>query len=308
MSGTELLAARIDTLGFSGLDEAALRARFATRPGMELWDGGDSFIRYRRAGLEPGADVPSLFILPDGPATIESYDAFIDALGDRFAIVIAEIPGFGYSYARKAEALRFEDSAAILARLVEELALPNCVLVGPCVQGLIAMRMAELAGDGVAGLIVAQTGDFEQQRVWGAERLDAAGVLRKPFAGQVMFREGRIPAAVDWWLGFCGGKRTPPALKDTAREVFSGDACYALASQMQLWLAGDSPGLPQPACPAAVIWGLADKSHRHTDKRSIVAGLPDAAYTEREDLAHFPDLEDPELISQTALALLGRTN
>jgi pimeloyl-ACP methyl ester carboxylesterase len=61
-----------------------------------------------------------------------------------------------------------------------------------------------------------------------------------------------------------------------------------------------------PSVPTAVIWGLEDKSHANTDRRSILRFAPNASYEEIDDLGHFPDLENPELIAQTALRLLDQ--
>ena len=296
----------LDTLAFSGLDEAEMRRRaLSSRAGLDLFEHELSFIRRRLAGRDRSK--PSLIVLPDGPATIESYDAFVEQLSDRFNIALIEMPGFGFSFARHPDALDFEQSAQIVAAAIRDLDMPKAVLVGACVQGLIAARVAEIVPDHLAGLIIAQTADFAAERVWSGEVLDAQGNLARPFEGQVSFRLARERATVDWWAAFVAGPKLPlEAFQKEARSVLRCGCSNALASLMQKWNALDPLPEFRPQVPAAIIWGLADKSHTATDRRTVLRYAPDATYIERDDIGHFPDLEAPELIADTAADLLSR--
>jgi pimeloyl-ACP methyl ester carboxylesterase len=298
----------LDTLAFSGLSEAEMRQRaLASRPDCDLWEDERSFIR-RRVVKGP-KDSPSLVFMPDGPAMLESYDALIETLKDRFTIAILEIPGFGFSYPKKPEAMGFEDSAQILAAALQDLNLHQVILVGPCVQGLIALRMSEIMGDALAGLIVAQTGDFEAARAWSTKALDKTGLLQTPFHGQIGFRLSREGATIDWWMPYAAGPKFDLATQQaTARDVQHAGCCYGLASQMQLWMGTDANIQMTATVPTAILWGMADKSHAKTDHRSILSYAQDADYQEHADLGHFVDLEDPELIASAALRLLQPTS
>lgn len=294
----------LDTLSFSGLDEAEMRRRaLASRDGIDLFEHELSFIR--RRVIRTDDSIPSLILLPDGPATLESYDAFIEILSDRFNIAILEIPGFGFSYARAPQAMGFESTCQILAEAIADLALPKAVLIGPCVQGLIAARISELIPDQLSGLIIAQTADFEGEITWSQSGIDAHGNLAKPFEGQISFRLARERATVDWWAAHVAGPRLPlEDFQEEARKVLRCGCSYALASQIQKF--GELDPLPEfaPPTPTAIIWGEADQSHIATNKESIRRYAPDADYILRADLGHFPDLEDPELIAQSATKLL----
>lgn len=291
----------LDTLAFAPFPPHELFARAETREGVDLFEHELGFIRRRVTGRDSGK--PSLCVFPDGPATLESYDDFIAALRERFNIVILEIPGFGFSYAKRAKALEFEASCGMLADAIADLGLPRLVLVGPCVQALHAARVADLRPDLVDALILAQSGDVEAEREW-AKVLDPQGALAQPYAGQIAFRLTREKATLDWWLPFASGPKTPTEqMRDTALEVQGSGCCYALASQLQDLAAAEI--VLRPSQPAAVVWGLADRSHANTDRMSTLSIAPGAEMIEREDLAHFPDIEDPELIAETALRLLA---
>ncbi|MEM8918148.1 MAG: alpha/beta fold hydrolase [Pseudomonadota bacterium] len=295
----------IDTLPFSGLDpEEMCRRALESRSDIDLFEHELSFVR--RRVIRNAAELPSLIILPDGPATLESYDGFIDALSDRFNIAILEIPGFGFSWAKDTRAMEFETCCQIMAQAIADLDLPQTVLVGPCIQGLIAARIAEILGDQLAGLIIAQTADFAGEVAWTKSGIDTHGNLVKPFEGQVSFRLARERATVDWWAAFVAGPKLPlEEFQEEARKVLRCGCSYALASQIQKF--GAMEELPEfaPQVPTAVIWGLSDQSHQATDKRSVLRYAPDAIYIERDDLGHFPDLEEPELIAEIAEQLVG---
>lgn len=297
----------LDTLPFSGLDEQEMRRRaLASRDDTDLFEHELSFVRRRCPAIKP--ELPSLILLPDGPATVESYDALMEALGDRFNVAVIELPGFGFSYARAAQALEFEDTCTILTLAIADLKLPRAVLVGACIQGLVAARIGELAPELFAGLIVAQTADFEGEMRWASESIDMHGNLAEPFQGQINFRLARERATVDWWSAYVAGPKLPlEDFQTQARKVLKCGCSYALASQIQKWQAMDVVPEPKPGLPSAVIWGTSDKSHAGTDKRSILRYLPDADYVERDDLGHFPDLESPQLIAEIAHALLARS-
>jgi pimeloyl-ACP methyl ester carboxylesterase len=293
----------LDTLAFSGLDEATFKSRaLASREGLELYEHELSYIRHRVIGRDPAK--PTLAILPDGPATIESYDGFIDTLKDRFNIAIIEIPGFGFSFPKAASATGFEASCQILSAALRSLDLPRVILVGPCIQGLFAARIAEIMGDELAGVIIAQTGDFQEEGKWVFAVLSGEA-LAQPFTGQIGFRLNRQKVSINYWIPFAAGPDAPVAmLQDEARKTQHAGCCYALASQVQKLGTETMPDL-NVKIPAAILWGTADKSHATTDKHSVRKYAPNASYAEWDGVGHFLDIEAPEKLAEVALGLLA---
>jgi pimeloyl-ACP methyl ester carboxylesterase len=296
----------LDTLAFSGFDEATFKSRaLASREGLQLFEHELSYIRYRVIGHDPAK--PTLAILPDGPATIESYDGFINTLKDRFNIAILEIPGFGFSFPKTASATGFEAGCQILTAALRTLDLPRMILVGPCIQGLFAARIAEIMGDELAGVIIAQTGDFQEEGKWVFAVLDGEA-LAQPFTGQIGFRLNRQKVSIDYWIPFASGPNAPVAmLQDEARKIQHAGCCYALASQVQKLGTETMPSL-NVKIPAAILWGTADKSHATTDRKSVQKYAPNASYHEWEGIGHFVDIEAPEKLAESAMALLERRN
>lgn len=299
------LAAMLDTFRFSGLDETEFRRRaLSGSEGLSLYEHEDSFIR-RRHVSRAGENRPTLVILPDGPATIESYDTFIDAVLPEADVLLMELPGFGFSFAKRGRAMAFDRTSEILCEALSDMSLSRIVLVGPCVQGLYAAKMAGDRPDLIDALIIAQTGDIPAAKAWGRSSLDRKGLLRKPWIGQWGFRRNRA-VTIDWWLPYAAGPNLPVAAMQTvAREVQGKGCAYALASQTQWFKHLTSSDLPQPSQPTAILWGLQDKSHRQTNRSSALNIQPEAEYSEHDHLGHFVDLEDPDLILRTAQRLLS---
>lgn len=291
----------LDTLAFSGLDEATFKQRaLESRVGLALFDHEDCFIRYCLHGTDKKK--PTLAFLPDAPATIESYDGLICTLEDRVNIAILEIPGFGFSYPKSPQSIEFENSCQILAEVLSTLDLPRVVLVGPCIQGLFAARISEIMGDKLAGVIIAQTGDFEAEGKWIYDVLGGA-TLAVPFEGQIGFRLRREQISVDYWIPFAAGPNAPVAeLQEQARAIQQCGCAYALASQVQKL--ATAPVTITVSIPAAIVWGLADASHVKTDRASVRRYAPLAHYEEWEGIGHFIDIEAPEKIAEIASALL----
>jgi pimeloyl-ACP methyl ester carboxylesterase len=303
----------LDTLLFAGASWADIQAlASAKRPGICWHEHPWSHVRMR-VQMAPGASAsprPTLVLLPDGPASIESYDALLAALGTEFNLVLIEIPGFGYSHPRDPRALEFEALCAITAEAFASLALGPAVWVGPCVQGLVALGVARARPELVRALVVLQTGDWATECHWGGAVLDPKGLLRRPHVGQVGFRLAREAMAVDWWARYAAGPGLDlPAVQQEARQLMRSHCCYALASLSQKWFGREQePDLQVSGMPATVVWGLADASHRTTDaaqRRSVLRYLPQACYVELPGVGHFADLEAVPALRQEVLALLG---
>lgn len=295
----------LDTLAFAGASADEIdRLALAKRPNLRMFEHPLCRVRLRVERRD--SNRPVLVFLPDGPASIESYDALIERLLPHFDLVIIEIPGFGYSHPKAPQALEFEPSVDILAAAYASLKLPPAVWVGPCAGGLMAIGVAKRHPALVRALLVMQTGDWAAEARWGGALLDPKGQLRAPHAGQVMFRLAREKMAVDWWAKFAAGPDLDvEALQREARLLVRQHCCYALASSLQhLCARAVEPDLIV-STPATVVWGLADRSHAGTDRASILRYLPQAQWVELDRVGHFADLEAIEVVQREAAKLIG---
>lgn len=83
-----------------------------SRPGIQLLELDDSYVRIRTAGTGQH----TIVVACDPPNVVENYDAFIGALEADFRVVIFEQPGFGFSYPK----LRFDFTRRGYARILTQ--------------------------------------------------------------------------------------------------------------------------------------------------------------------------------------------
>jgi pimeloyl-ACP methyl ester carboxylesterase len=292
-------------LPFSGLSEHEMKLQaLGSRSGLSLYEHPLSFVRYRKVG--DSAEKPTLTILPDGPSTIENYDDLVLKLEAEFNLILIEVPGLGFSFPKRPEALNFEETSQIVADVVLHLSAPSVVLFGACIQGLFAARVAQIVPDALSGLIIAQTGDVETMQHWICRELDARELYRQPFEGQIHCRHMQEKATISWWPSFAGGPELQlEEYQEKARENKRRGSCYALASMIQKF-DQISPQLDLIGrVPTSILWGAADRSHDASNKKSIRRYAPDANYREIQGLGHFVDLEMPGLLAREVARLLN---
>ncbi len=243
----------IDTLSYSGMGVRDLRANARIgRDGITLFEHDLAFVRFRSVTTAPGK--PTIVVLPDSPATIESYDNFVETVSADYNVVLLEIPGFGFSYPKVPGALGFEETSQIIATAISELPNRDIILVGPCFQGLIAIRVAEIIPNHLRGIIVAQSGDFAAECSWCDSIPDPKQLLRRPFIGQIEFREDRERLAIDWWSSVAAGPLLPlEDFQSVARDVMRRGSCYALATFVQELHSLNPPPALHTSLPAEIM-------------------------------------------------------
>jgi len=273
--------------------EGVLQTRHARRPptspGTKLWDVSGTIIRVRVAG-ERG---PTLVIVPDPPNVIEHYDGLIALLAPERRVVCLEAPGFGFSVPARDFDYSLGRQTMILADVLRRLGLGPYVLAFPCFAGLIAVKLALEHPGFVAGLVLVQTAAWDEELRW-VGRIDARGLLRRPWLGQLVMGFGKRRIARGWYRAALPRDADPAPFVAPALAAFARGACYCLASAFQAVARETEPGLGPVRQPALVVWGEADRTHRRTDKRSILAYAPHADWTAFAEAGHFPDLEQPE--------------
>jgi pimeloyl-ACP methyl ester carboxylesterase len=273
--------------------ETALQARGARRPprpaGVVLFALPQATARVRVAG-DAG---PSVVIVPDPPNVIEHYDRLIDLLAPDLRVVCVEAPGFGFSAPEPGFGFTLAEQTAGMVDLLVRLERGPYVLAFPCFAGLLAVKLARERPDLVSGLVLVQTPSWDEELRW-VQRVDTRRLLRMPYLGQLVMSFGRRAIARSWYRAALPRGADPAAFLEPALAAFEEGACYCLASAFQAALRETAPGLGPVRQPALVVWGGADRTHRRTDKRSILAYVPHADWVEFEGAGHFPDLEQPE--------------
>ena len=293
-------AAWIDDLVLRRAEHLVRSPASLTREGMRFVEVEGAVLRVRTGGR--GSH--TIVFTPDPPNVIEHYDRLFELLAPHARIVCFELPGFGLSFPRGGFDPSLPIGAAIVARLLEHLGTGPCVLALACAAGLLSFSLAAERPDLVSKLVVIQTPSWPEEIAW-TRRVDSGNLLGRPILGQLVMAFGKRRVATGWYAAATPDRETAQRFDVVAQERFDHGAGYCLASAFQAIRREPVPDFGVLGQDALVLWGMADRTHRRTDKRSPLAFLPGARIVELEGVGHFPDLERPEWFRDRLLEFLG---
>jgi pimeloyl-ACP methyl ester carboxylesterase len=275
----------------------------SSRPGIRYVETETVSFRVR----EGGSGGPAIVFFADGPNVLEHHDPIFDRLIQWTRVILVDPPGFGFS----APNANFDFKVGAFANAFSELLIalgagpyvlcPTCTNVYP--SALMAAAYPEL----VSHLVLMQALDWDHERIWTGKIVDPTGDLAKPYAGQELMYRSRPIAAKTWYPNALGDPdRTGSFLRQSC-ECFSHGGNFCLASLIQAWFGDDidRPSFPAFSQPTLAVWGANDRSHRKSDKRSLLNIAPHARYIEREGIGHFPEIEDPIWFENLLREFLG---
>ncbi len=260
-----------------------------TREGMRYEEIEGAALRVRTGGRGPH----TIVFVPDPPNVIEHYDRLFDLLAPHVRIVCLELPGFGLSFPRGGFDPSFANGVGTVARLLDHLRTGPCVLALSCAAGLLSLALARERPDLVSKLILVQTPSWPEEIAW-TRRVDSSNLLGRPIIGQLIMALGKRRVARGWYAAATPNRETAARFDAVAQERFDHGAGYCLASAFQALRREPVPDFGVLPQEALILWGMADRTHRRTDKRSPMGCLPGARVIELEGVGHFPDLERPE--------------
>lgn len=293
-------AAWIDDLVLRRAEHLVRSPASLTRDGMRYEEIEGATLRVRTGGRGPH----TIVFAPDPPNVIEHYDHLFDRLAPHVRIVCFELPGFGLSFPKGRFDPSFPVGVGTVARLLDHLRTGPCVLALSCVAGLISFALARDRPDLVSKLVLIQTPSWPEEVAW-SRRVDSSNLLGRPILGQLLMAFGKRKVAKGWYAAATPDRETAARFDTVAQERFDHGAGYCLASVFQAIRREPVPDFGVLRQDALVLWGMADRTHRRTDKRSPLAFLPAAKIVEIEGVGHFPDLERPEWFRDRLLEFLG---
>jgi len=267
-------------------------------------------VRVRDTGGDGGR--PVVVLTCDPPNVVEHYDALIELLRGQYRIVCWEMPGFGFSRPVRGFGFTMTEYERVCEELLDGLRVSGSVLAFPCVWGYVALQLAARRPDLVRGLVLAQAPHWSEELAW-ARRLDPTRLVGRPYVGQLVMAVSSQRVARDWYrvaLPRGTTAATTAAFTDPAVDALRAGGLFCLASLTQAWFGPrlsapmeDRPLAPQPA---VLMWGAADRSHRHSHPESALPYLPRGRVVTYPDAGHFPELERPDRL-RDALALIERS-
>jgi pimeloyl-ACP methyl ester carboxylesterase len=287
------IALRLDA-GYNARHATGFKAGWpaSSRSDVHYFESDRVLFRYREAQGPLGAS--TLVFTADPPITLERYDALIALAAADFRVVVFELPGMGFSPGRRTFRFGFRESNDAVAQLLEAVAGPQAVLAFSCAAGLCAIDLAHRRPELVRALVLIQSTDAAGFARWKAAR-DPKRILARPIIGQYIMRKlaaQRMPA---WFRLALGRAQQQEEFCDCAQAAMEQGALWSLASAYQVYLREDLE-LPPVQQPALALWGMGDGSHTIENRDAIRSVVPGATIHSFDELGHFPELEEPELV------------
>ena len=282
----------------AALDSLLSRGNGAAPPGTALVDTKAGRIRVR----DTGGKGPVVLMAPDGPNVIEHHAEVIGLLAPHARVICFDLPGFGFSPPPAQYGHTLEQGATVILEVMDALGIGEAALSFSCANGFYAIAAAKRAPRRVRRLLLAQTPGFSAMPAWTARNVPQA--IQTPVVGQLLNRVARRKLAHTWYGMSMPDKPQRKEFRATADAALAAGACFCLAGVVQGLSRPANGALTGATQPATLLWGDADRSHKHTRAESLHELLPQAEIRHVADCGHFPELERPRQYAELALATL----
>ena len=128
--------------------------------------------------------------------------------------------------------------------------------------------------------------------------------MATPYLGQLIVLLGRRRIARRWFAKVLGSDADAAEFAARSTAAFDAGCGWGLASLTQAYFSAPAPVFTPISQPALVIWGARDRSHRATDKDSVLQYFRDAERVSFETSGHSPELEQPGLFTEHLVRLI----
>ncbi len=260
-------------------DRRVLEARYLAGPG-EMIDLGDWHLRVRDSGPR---DAPAVILLHGFGASLDTWDAWADALARRHRVIRFDLPGSGLSAPDRAGDYTDARSVALLLALMDRLGVARASLVGHSIGGRIAWTFAALHPERVDKLVlVAPDGFASPGFAYGkAPAVPALLQAMRFVLPKALLRMNLEPAYAN-----------PAVLTDAVTTRYHdlmlapGARAAMLARMAQTVLVDPVPVLKRIRAPTLLVWGERDAMIPFANSADYLAAVPDVRRVAIADAGH----------------------
>lgn len=283
-----------------------LVARWALPP-SDFIDVRGQLVHLRDEG--PRDDPTPLLLIHGTSASLHTWEGWVAGLKRERRVISFDLPGFGltgpFTGQHTPDDYRGDTLARFTLELMDHLKLQKVVLGGNSLGGEVAWRVASLAPQRVASLVLVDaTGyDIRPQQIPPGFLLAAVPVLNR-LADHLMLRE-LVEVSVRSVYG--DPSRVTPALVDRYEELALREGNRpALRHRLGQLAAGeDVARIAALRLPVLILWGERDQLVPPAAARRFAADLPGSRLVMLPGLGHVPQEEDPVRSLQPVREFLG---
>ncbi len=136
-------------------DPAQMRAKYGAAPSQFVDLGGGLTVHLRDEGPR---DAPVIVLLHGSNDDLHTWDAWADALKDRYRVVRFDMVGHGLTGASPDRDYSAAAMVTLVGKVADRLALPRFTLAGNSMGGAVAAQYAMAHSDRLAGLVLVDAG------------------------------------------------------------------------------------------------------------------------------------------------------
>lgn len=245
----------------------------------------------------PRDDPLPLVLIHGTSASLHTWEGWVAALKGQRRIISFDLPGFGltgpFTGQYSPGDYRGDTYARFVLDLLDALQVPRAVVGGNSLGGEIAWRLAVMAPERVAALVL----------------VDAAGPVFTPESVPLGFAVARLPVVnriAEWVLPrsvvaqsltsvYGDPARVTPELVDRHFELTLREGNRrALGQRMQQWVMGEgAEQIARVKQPTLILWGGRDRLIPPAVGQWLQQQIAGSRLVVFDDLGHVPHEEDP---------------
>lgn len=259
---------------------------------------------------EAGEGPPVVLLHGGGPGATgaSNYVRNIDALAQRFRVIVPDMPGYGASSKELDFSDPFGDLATAIRLMLDELGIDRAHFVGNSYGGAAALRLALDRPDKIDRLILMGPGGIGTTRGLPTKGLNA---LLAYYGGDGPSR-AKLAAFIREYLVF-DGSTVPDELIDLRYEASIQPEVIAspplrrpagLSALLKMDLTRDRR-LARCAVPTLVVWGAGDKVNRPSGGPLLARTMKNCDLYIAANTGHWAQWERAELFNDLARAFLS---
>jgi pimeloyl-ACP methyl ester carboxylesterase len=234
--------------------------------------------------------------------SLQVWDGWVAALGDRFRLISVDLPGHGLTGSWPRDEYTIEAYTDFIEVLADELRLDRFVLAGHSMGGAVAWSFAATRPDRVAYLVLVDSSgyprDGEAPRSLRLARTPLLGDLGIYFKPEFLTRRALLEAYAD------PAMVTPEMLTRYADlQRFPGNRAATL-DRLRTQEPLDPTPLKRLAVPTLILWGVQDRWVPAADAFRFQDDIKGARLALFEKAGHNPMEEEPAATAAAVAAFL----
>jgi pimeloyl-ACP methyl ester carboxylesterase len=234
---------------------------------------------------------PALILLHGFGSSLDTWEPWAKALSGKYRVIRLDLPGFGLTGPDPTGNYSDERTLAVLAALMDQLALPRATFIGNSLGGRFAWEFAAAYPDRVSRLVLISPDGFASPGFEYGKAPEVPLLLElMPWVGpRALIRANLAPA----WAH-------PDALPDAVLEryrdmlIAPGVRRAILDHTRQTILADPAARLHSISAPTLILWGEDDHMIPIRNAQDYLRLMPRARLVRLPGMGHVPFEESPD--------------